>query len=407
MGSHLKTAFAPSPSRKRLLADLPRSSAPAPPANSPLKKTRDLPNLSECHSCKSRTDAVTGKNPVKFMYSEWRVVILCKRCLSRVESSEICSYCFKVSSGDCISCCQCMRSVHNTCFLEKKSMSPWSYSCSEPENLVCVDCWLPDSIARKRGLLNNSKIENSRVSDSGDCTESFHDSVGNENCVEERNELAEKGAVEASSASDSSESASKVDDVKLALHLHRAINSSPRISRNRDGNYETVSESNCAVRDLDNSKPRLLFYARRRSNSVSEPGFLVRDLDESKSSSIVYARRRKKGEHRSFSCKLYYGLDLEAESWNHQSFARSNVPQANGDMLKYSRRLKGTKPNKKDHLCWLKYSRRDKDKQPDGNSNRCLLKYSRRSSNSLAKPSFFMQRFNLESEASSAEEHNP
>lgn len=266
-------------------------------------------------------------------------------------------------------------------------MVPWSYSRSESENLVCIDCWIPDSISRKRGLLKNSKIEDSRVSSSGDCATSLQDSVKNADCVEQRNdeiaarveELAEKKVVVvvASNALDSAAKGSKVDDVKLALQLHRAINSSPRISKNRD--------RNCAVRQL--GKPRPLVYARRRSGSFSEPIFVVGDMDNLKSSSIVYARRRRKGDQRSSSCKLYYGLGSEAS----------------GDMLKYSRRRKGTRPDKKDHLCLFKYSRRGKGIRPDEKPD-CLLKYSRRKSSSLRKPCFFMQKFNLGSEASTPQQ---
>uniref|UniRef100_A0A2P2QN49 Uncharacterized protein LOC107421509 n=1 Tax=Rhizophora mucronata TaxID=61149 RepID=A0A2P2QN49_RHIMU len=142
------------------------------------KRTRDLPDLSECHSCRFRTDSCSGDDVLLILYSQWRIVLLCDFCCERVESSQICSYCFKEPSGtaSCFTCGQCHRIVHESCFSRYRTSPPWSYSSSGSGFSVCVDCWLPVTVARKRGLLVRRSMRKgkdaSALGDSnGDCRE--------------------------------------------------------------------------------------------------------------------------------------------------------------------------------------------------------------------------------------------
>lgn len=127
-------------------------------------KTRDLPNLSECQACAFRLDTCsTGKSTLQLLYSEWRIVLLCHKCLSRVESSQICSYCFDpIAHHDFFTCSHCNRSVHTNCIRVYKSVAPWSYVPSSSSQFTCcVDCWLPKSIVRKRAHLGTRRSSSS------------------------------------------------------------------------------------------------------------------------------------------------------------------------------------------------------------------------------------------------------
>ncbi|XP_068318326.1 uncharacterized protein [Pyrus communis] len=137
------------------------------PHSQSTKKTRELPNLSECHCCHLRVDIAnaSAKSKLHILYSEWRVVLLCKKCLSRVESSELCSYCFAATSpsqDDSFICCQCNRRVHRHCDSEYRGIALLSQdSCLAVEVGVCADCWLPESLARWRGVMRSQKARRS------------------------------------------------------------------------------------------------------------------------------------------------------------------------------------------------------------------------------------------------------
>ncbi|KOM54000.1 hypothetical protein LR48_Vigan09g265900 [Vigna angularis] len=128
------------------------------------RKTRDLPNLTECHACGFKVDVCSGKNRLRTLYSEWRVVLLCRNCFSSVQSSQICSYCFYGMSLESYRCNKCQRSVHKNCFLKYKNVPPWSYASMDSEFSVCVDCWIPKHLElsrrRKRRVLGG---ENGRI----------------------------------------------------------------------------------------------------------------------------------------------------------------------------------------------------------------------------------------------------
>lgn len=179
--------------RKESQSQSPESSE-NPSHSDPQKKTRDLPNLTECHACGFKIDVCTGKNKLQTLYSEWRVVLLCKKCFSCVKSSQICSYCFSESSSDSLRCVKCKHSVHKNCFLKNKNVAPWSYSCVGSEFSVCVDCWVPKhvEISRRRTIRSLRKVksgvivkkgrvdlvkESSRVLKGGNLTRSMEDVV--------------------------------------------------------------------------------------------------------------------------------------------------------------------------------------------------------------------------------------
>ncbi|KAK3414199.1 hypothetical protein EUGRSUZ_I02697 [Eucalyptus grandis] len=279
------------------------------PGPSVPKKTRDLPNLSQCHACGSRIDLVDGKNRLQPLHSEWRIVLLCKKCLIRVESSVVCSYCFSETSDECFRCCACKRRVHKNCFLEYKNAAPWSYSCSGlgSEFSVCVDCWLPRSMAKLNGASKRRRsggktdgravcgLGHSRLLEDGDCCvmKCLEDVVKDANCVVElknaaackAKEKAHKKAVVAKRAVELASEAldmvantdessllaceegggdcddKVVDDEELAFQLHRSMNSSPRISKN----FCSVNKS-CA------DVPRMWTYVRRAKAGASGPG---------------------------------------------------------------------------------------------------------------------------------------
>ncbi|KAH0994530.1 hypothetical protein GBA52_018394 [Prunus armeniaca] len=124
------------------------------------KKTRELPKLSECHSCHLRVDIANAnaKSKLHVLYSEWRIVLLCKKCFSRVESSELCSCCFSTSlSQESFSCRQCNRRVHRHCDSEYQSVALLSDSSSAMEFSVCTDCRIPESLVKWRGVVSNRK----------------------------------------------------------------------------------------------------------------------------------------------------------------------------------------------------------------------------------------------------------
>ncbi|KAI4342267.1 hypothetical protein MLD38_026910 [Melastoma candidum] len=121
------------------------------------RSRRDVLNLLECHACGHRVDMCKGKDRLQTLYSEWRVVLLCRKCLVGVESAVTCSYCFEGCGGDgegSFRCSGCQRKVHKQCFFRYRGIAPWSYSCNgvREEFEVCIDCWVPRTVARFRNV---------------------------------------------------------------------------------------------------------------------------------------------------------------------------------------------------------------------------------------------------------------
>ncbi|KAJ1419919.1 hypothetical protein SESBI_14659 [Sesbania bispinosa] len=225
------------------------------PPSPPQKKTRDLPNLTECHACGFKVDVCTGKNRLRTLFSEWRVVLLCNKCLSRVESSQICSYCFSKTSPESFRCIQCRHSVHESCFLKYKHTAPWSYSCLGSEFSVCVDCWIPKPVAISRrrrkvksGVINKKGRavlgkESSRVLGSGNLVRSMED------VVKDANREAEKKVEAAARARD--------EAIKKAVEARRAVevaNNALSLVANRGGTSLNLPPKMDPVKVIDSSE---------------------------------------------------------------------------------------------------------------------------------------------------------
>ncbi|XP_021772605.1 uncharacterized protein LOC110736641 [Chenopodium quinoa] len=254
------------------MADSPDFPPPAPP-NHRMKKTRELPNLSDCNCCNRHINSTNPKNGLQILASEWRIVLLCKCCYSLVESSQYCSYCLtRVSSSSMESfheCKRCRRRVHKAC----ASMFPFGSgngnNCCDDFS-VCFDCWVPKLIENDyKARVLGSKIK-SKVAKTGcDLTNSLgssgvcdsQDMGRGEDALNDVHVVAQKKVAVALEAKEKAfnkvmdatkaiavasravglvsvdrggdQQGSAVDvDAQLAFRLHRAMNSSPRISRN-------------------------------------------------------------------------------------------------------------------------------------------------------------------------------
>ncbi|KAK8636597.1 hypothetical protein V6N13_124341 [Hibiscus sabdariffa] len=299
----------PSTSRKRLLSDCAKPKTPLSLGHPPLKKTRELPHLTECQACGSRSDNASSKNQIQTLYSEWRIVLLCPKCYHRVDSSQICSYCFKEASEDCFSCGKCKRSLHKACFLDYKSVPPWSYTVYGSEFTVCIDCWIPENIARKRGIFRRERnAKNPRVLEvkNGGAAKLLEDVVKEANpamedtveaVIKARSVAVNKALMTHQVVELANSELEKCDDAELAFRLHRAMNSSPRISKNRnlsnDNSIDTLIAG--SSRALSCLKQTEMVYARRRKKPAEmEPRDIVYACHRKKPVQMVYARRRKK-----------------------------------------------------------------------------------------------------------------
>ncbi|KAE8707581.1 putative Tetratricopeptide repeat-like superfamily protein [Hibiscus syriacus] len=296
-------------SRKRLLSDCAKPETPLSLHQPPLKKTRGLPNLTECQACGFRSDNASSKKQIQTLYSEWRIVLLCPKCYNRVDSSQICAYCFKEASEDCFSCTLCKRSLHKTCFLDYKSVPPWSYAVCGSEFTVCIDCWVPEKIASKRGIFRREKnakiscvseVKNGGVVKLLDVVKDANCAMGEtvEAAVEARGMALNinKADVAQQVVEFANIELEKCDDAELAFRMHKAMNSSPRISKNRNLSDDIRLDALVAgsSRAFSCLKPTEIVYARRRKKpNKMEPRDTVYASYRKKPVQIVYARRRK------------------------------------------------------------------------------------------------------------------
>lgn len=279
MDSRLKNAPIKGPSRKRLLTDSnpnqtfvtasPESTVSSDSSSDRLaKKTRELPNLSDCHSCGVRINFTNPRERLQPLDSMWRVVLLCKKCYKLVISSELCSYCFLsvTDENDCFKCIDCNRSMHKECVAKYGSGLGFS---------VCVDCWIPDAVANSimvRKRKHRKKDKEPETSESG---------VRKVVVAKNAGELAKgvMNVVESGKVVGSCET-KVVDDAEFAFKLHRAISSSPRMSR-----------YGCLMSSYGGDDAPIVCYSRRR---VMKKGILVNSssLDVPL---ICYYRRSGKG----------------------------------------------------------------------------------------------------------------
>ncbi|KAI3803845.1 hypothetical protein L1987_32008 [Smallanthus sonchifolius] len=218
------------------------------------KKTRELPNLSDCHGCAVRINYTNPRERLQPLDSMWRIVLLCKNCTKRVNSSELCPYCFSavIDEYDCFKCRDCQHSIHKDCVARYSLRSGLS---------VCVDCWIPDAFANLvRARKMKFRIRNNECCEQAATFPESRASVGGTNEPELFLEEVERKVAAAGKASENalrkavvaknavglakgvlSVVASRkvaggcettvVDDADLAVLLHRVINSSLRISK--------------------------------------------------------------------------------------------------------------------------------------------------------------------------------
>ncbi|KAI3715774.1 hypothetical protein L6452_22761 [Arctium lappa] len=337
------------PPRKRLLTDPnPKGSfATASPESTVssdsssdrfTKKTRELPNLSDCHSCGVRINYTNPRERLQPLESMWRVVLLCKKCTKRVKSSELCPYCFTavIDDKDCFKCRDCQHSIHRDCVAKHGPGLGFS---------VCVDCWVPDAVAnsikaRKRKSRRKNRESCERAATLPESRVSVRETDGPHFSGEEvekkvaaaarasenalRKAVVAKNAVElakgvlsvaASRKAAGSPQKKVVDDAELAFMLHRAINCSPRTSR-----YA------CLMSPYSAENTSITCYSRRRGRkktSLMNSSSLDVPL-------ICYSRRRQKGDMRNSA------LDAPLVCYSRKGGMRNSALDA--PLVCYSRR---------------------------------------------------------------------
>lgn len=252
------------------------------------KRTRDLPNLSDCHGCGVHINFSNPEERLRQLKSFWRIVLLCRNCRKMVNSGHLCPYCLKDTlelDSDCVKCSDCERSIHQKCIVHYSASPPWSYSSSQESGLGfsrCVDCWVPNSlknsvkvrrkteITGKSGELPATQSDPSLPIKGKGGVKSLEEVVNNANAKmvnkvklavrkKERplrkavlaknamlfanNALAlaakENSSKKGEGLAESINNVSNVNkvprfvgDAELAFQLHRSMNSSPRRSRN-------------------------------------------------------------------------------------------------------------------------------------------------------------------------------
>lgn len=311
----MKTDRNEGPPRKRLLTDpnpkerfftsSPESTVSYDSSSDRLaKKTRELPNLSDCHSCGVRINYTNPRERLQPLDSMWHIVLLCKKCTKRVKSSELCTYCFTavIDEKDCFKCRDCQHSIHRDCVAKHGSGLGFS---------VCVDCWVPDAVAnsimaRKRKSRKKNRESCEWAATLPESRVFVRETIGphlsgqevekkvaaaaraSENAL--RKAVVAKNAVElakgvlsvvASRKAAGSPQKKVVDDAELAFMLHTAINSSPRTSR-----YA------CLMSSYTGESASITCYSRRRGRKKTSL-----TLTNSSSSNVplmCYSRRRRK-----------------------------------------------------------------------------------------------------------------
>lgn len=245
----LPSPSANSQSHKRLLVNPNPNPNPNPTTPSPQsslssdsssdhlkKKTRELPNLSDCHCCNRRVNFTNPSDRLRILDSAWRVVLLCKDCVKFVELGEICSYCLSndVSGFECFKCGRCDRLVHKDCVFKYGMSPPWSYCPVEMRFEVCVDCWVPNSVKSKgkgKGVNGFNVLEDCVREAECVAGEKYEVLAKAKEDASRKAVVAKKAVAFANGVLDAMNKGDGLEDEELALQLHRAMNSSPRIAR--------------------------------------------------------------------------------------------------------------------------------------------------------------------------------
>lgn len=296
------------PHRKRLLTDpnpkesfvtaSPESTVSSDSSSDRFaKKTRELPNLSDCHGCAVRINYTNPRDRLQPLDSMWRIVLLCKKCTKRVKSGDLCPYCFTavVDETDYFKCGDCHHSIHKDCVSQNGSELGFS---------VCVDCWVPDAVANSiRVRKKKLRKKNNEACDQAATLPESTNAVGETNelnslgvaavtktsenvirkAVVANNdvELA-KGVLNVGAGGKVEGSCEKkaVDDAELAFMLHRAINGSTRTSTHA-----------CLMSSFRGDDKPLICYSRRRAHKK----FILMNSYSLDLPLICYYRRHGKG----------------------------------------------------------------------------------------------------------------
>lgn len=182
----------------------------------------------DCHSCNRHVNFANPSDRLRILESAWRVVLLCKDCIRCVELGQVCSYCLSSVSGfECFKCWSCDRLVHRECVGKYSVCPPWSYCPVGNRFEVCVDCWVPNSIRRKGKGMGFEVLEDCVREAVCVAGKMFEVSVKAKEDAMRKRDVAKKAVDFANGVL----RGDGLEDGELALQLHRAMNSSPRISR--------------------------------------------------------------------------------------------------------------------------------------------------------------------------------
>ncbi|CAA7400270.1 unnamed protein product [Spirodela intermedia] len=248
----------------------PAGPRPVPPSSShssvllPLstlrRKTRDLPNLCNCHCCGLRFPDKGRRERLQLLDSHWRIALLCKACLRAVRSGEACSYCFatfaETDEGSSVDCCHCSRRVHLRCLPAQRG---YLLPSDLRPDFSCIDCC---PFLKKPSKFKYSRPARVSMENATTSTE-FAVASGARSLAEAA--APPHPADPASSAMDSAPLPelprdAAVPDGEMALQLHRAMNGSQRITRNSctaDSDSSSDHERGHPGISLSNQEPEI------------------------------------------------------------------------------------------------------------------------------------------------------
>ncbi|XP_010931009.1 uncharacterized protein [Elaeis guineensis] len=219
------------------------------PSASNTKKTRDHPDLTVCHRCGLRFPFDSPRDRLLPLRSQWRIVLLCKPCLSLLRSACACSYCFEqveqASSSSCLDCLRCSRRVHRHCIPREQRCVTAQHL--DPASFTCIDCCaIPrsriaaptmatmttaahsPSISLEDAVINaEKKAEAAAVAKEN----ALKKAVAAKRATERARDALGAVLVDKKGSPQKPSADSLVPDEELALQLHLAMNGSQRISR--------------------------------------------------------------------------------------------------------------------------------------------------------------------------------
>lgn len=242
---------APSPAGPRPVPPSSSHSSVLLPLSALRRKTRDLPNLCNCHCCGLRFPDKGRSERLQLLDSHWRIVLLCKACLRAVRSAEACSYCFatfaETDEGSSVDCRHCSRRVHLRCLPAQRG---YLLPSDLRPDFSCIDCC---PFLKKPRKLKDSRPARVSMENAPTSTE-FAVAAGATSPAEAS--APPHPAAPGTSAMDSRNAS--VPDGEMALQLHRAMNGSQRITRNScptDSDSSNDQEGGHPAIGLSNQEP--------------------------------------------------------------------------------------------------------------------------------------------------------